>query len=440
MTAMAKATEDQKPLLYDRIGARVMMGTFLGLLLIGGVGGWAVTAQLTGAVIATGTVKVDQNLKFIQHRDGGIVTRILVREGDVVAKDQVLFALDDVQSQAELSILKGQLHEAEARAARLRADRDGAVQIFFPDHFAHPDANLQSLIAGEERLHAGNIANRDSQQLQLELSISQIGDEIVGLEAQRAAMAEEIALVEEEHTSLVALHDKGLVEASRLSASLRQRVQLRGQLGEIDASIARSRARIGEVRVRILSITEIARTEAQRELGIVETRVSELKDRMTALQDRLSRTVIRAPIAGTVNEMNVFTEGGVISPAEVLATIVPANARLRIEAKLSPTAIDQAYNGQPARVRFSAFNHRTTPELIGQIVQIAPATTRDEATGEPFYLAYVEVPQAEMDLLGDLALLPGMPAEIYLSTQEQTAMAYLAKPLVDQFERAFREE
>ncbi len=437
---MANLPQDQIPLLYDRIGSRVMMGTLLGLLLIGGIGGWAVTAQLTGAVIAMGTVKVDQNLKIIQHRDGGIVTHIMVREGDVVARDQVLFTLDNVQMQAELSILQGQLREAEARAARLMADRDGKPDIAFPVHFSATDPATGMLMAGETRLHSGNIANRDSQQLQLELAIDQIGDEIAGLDAQRSAMAEEIALVEEEHANLVALNEKGLVEASRLSASLRQRVQLRGQMGEIDSSIARSRARIGEVRVRILSIAEVARTDAQRELGVVETRVAELTDRVVAVQDRLSRTDIRAPIAGTVNELNIFTEGGVISPAEVLATIVPSDARLRIEARLSPAAIDQVFNGQPARVRFSAFSHRTTPELMGRIVQIAPATTRDEATGEPFYLAYVDVPQAEMDRLGDLALLPGMPAEIYLSTQEQTAMAYLTKPLTDQFERAFREE
>jgi HlyD family type I secretion membrane fusion protein len=433
-------TAAKQPLAYDRIGSRVIIGTILGILLLGGIGGWALTARLTGAVIAMGTVTVDQNLKFIQHRDGGIIARILVREGDVVAKDQVLFELEDAQARAELSILTAQLREAEARAARLTADRDGRLNIAYPAHFTRDDPAMAALMEGESRLHEGNITNRDSQQLQLELAIDQIGDEIAGLEAQRSALVDEGVLVNEVHQGLVELDGKGLVESTRISASLREQVQLRGQMGEIDAAIARSRARIGEVRVRILAITEVARTDAQRELGVIETRTSELGDRMTALQDRLSRMDIRAPIAGTVNELNIFTEGGVISPAEVLATIVPANARLRVEAKLSPAAIDQAYIDQPARVRFSAFSHRTTPELAGRIVQIAPATTRDDVTGEPFYLAYVEIAQSEMDLLGDLQLMPGMPAEIYLATQEQTAMAYLAKPLVDQFSRAFREE
>jgi HlyD family type I secretion membrane fusion protein len=434
------ATRDTTPAAYDRIGSRVITGTVLGILLLGVIGGWALTAKLTGAVIAAGTVTVDQNLKFIQHRDGGIIARILVREGDVVEKDQVIFELEDAQARAELSILRAQLLEVEARAARLTADRDGRLAITFPDHFTRDDPAMATLMDGETRLHEGNITNRDSQQLQLELAIDQIGDEIAGLDAQRAALVDETALVEEVHQSLVELDGKGLVEATRISASRREQVQLRGQMGEIDASIARSRARIGEIRVRILAIAEVARTDAQRELGLTETRASELTDRITAVQDRLSRMDIRAPIAGTVNEMNIFTEGGVITPAEVLATIVPADARLRVEAKLSPAAIDQVYVDQPARVRFSAFSHRTTPELAGSIIQIAPATTRDEVTGEPFYLAYVDIPQSEMDRLGDLDLMPGMPAEIYLSTQEQTALAYLAKPLVDQFQRAFREE
>jgi HlyD family type I secretion membrane fusion protein len=437
---MTPPNSPSEHLAYDRLGSRVLFGTFLAVMLLGVIGGWAMTAKLTGAVIAAGTVKVDQNLKFIQHRDGGIVTRIMVREGDVVAKDQVLFELDDVQSRAELSILRTQLLEAEARAARLTADRDGRLAIEFPDHFNLGDEATASIVNGETRLHEGNIANRDSQVLQLELAIDQIGDEIVGLEAQRLAMTDEIALVEEAHAKLTELEEKGLVEAGRMSASERERVQLRGQLGEMDAAMARSRARIGEVRVKILAITEVARTEAQRELGVIETRVSELTDRVAAVEDRLSRTDIRAPIAGTVNELNIFTEGGVISPAEVLATIVPADAKLRVEAKLSPASIDQVYLGQPARVRFSAFSARTTPELHGQIVQVAPATTVDEKTGEAFYLAYVDVPKAEMDRLGELSLMPGMPAEIYISTQEQTALAYLSKPLIDQFQRAFREE
>ncbi|MFZ3584962.1 HlyD family efflux transporter periplasmic adaptor subunit, partial [Loktanella sp. DJP18] len=210
--------------------------------------------------------------------------------------------------------------------------------------------------------------------------------------------------------------------------------------GELDANIARSRSRISEIEMRILAIGEVALTESQRELVVIDSRILELSDRIAAVNDRLSRTEIRAPIAGRINEMSVFTEGGVITPAEVLATIVPKSAELRVEVQLPVTSIDQVYLNQVARIKFSAFNHRTTPEIVGTISHISPATTVSPQTGEPFYTGYLKISETELARLDDLALMPGMPAEVYLSTQEQTAAAYFARPLIDQFERAFREE
>ncbi len=430
----------QKPA-YDRLGGRIFLGAILVVGLLGGVGAWALTANLTGAVIAMGIVKVDQNLKQVQHRDGGIVETITVREGDEVAAGQILFRLDDAQSRAELSILSAQLDEAEARRARLVADREGAIEIRFPDRLLlTSDPKHAELTSGEERLHAGNIANRANQREQLDLGIEQVNEEIAALSSQRSALTDETALVEKNRLRIASLFEKGLVEALRVEDAARELVQFRGKLGELDANIARSRSRISEIGMRILAVDEVARTEAQRELAIVEARVLELSDRIAAVQDRLTRTEIRAPISGRINELSVFTEGGVITPAEVLATIVPSSADLRIEVQLPTTAIDQVYLGQVARVRFSSFNHRTTPEVIGTISHISPATTISQATGEPFYIGHVYLAPAELARLKDLALMPGMPAEIYLSTQEQTAAAYFARPLIDQFERAFREE
>lgn len=333
-----------------------------------------------------------------------------------------------------------QLDEAELRRARLIADRDGEEEIRFPERFASADPQQSELMSGELRLHAGNIKNRTNQREQLELSIVQVEEEIVALESQRSALVDELALVEESHDRVVSLFEKGLIQTPRVDEAKRELVQMRGKLGELDANIARSGSRISEIEMRILSVDEVARNEAQRELSIVETRIQELSDRLTAVQDRLSRTEIRAPISGRINELSVFTEGGVITPAEVLATIVPSSAELRIEVQLPTTSIDQVYLDQSARIRFSSFNHRTTPEILGVISQISPATTISSATGEPFYIGNVDIPPEEMNRLDGLVLLPGMPAEIYLSTQEQTAASYFARPLMDQFERAFREE
>ena len=439
-SAPGTPTADGRALPFESVTGRVITGLVLAALLLVGIGGWAAMARITSAVIAQGAVRVDQNLKQIQHRDGGIVSSIDVREGDVVQEGQVLLRLEDAQSQAELSILQSQLVEADARRARLLAERDGEALIDFPAHLTGSTPDTANALAGELRLHAGNIANRVNPRGQLELTIEQIGEEIAGMTAQRSAMEEEIALLAHSHDKLQSLVAKGLAEAPRVEAVQREQLQLRGRLGDIDASIARSRARIGEMKMRILAIEEVARTEAQRELVLIETRLSELADRIAAVSDRLLRTEIRAPIAGTVNELNVFTVGGVITPAEVLATIVPENAKLRIEVRLSPTSIDQVRIGQPARVRFTAFNHRTTPEVKGRIVQVSPATTQDKTTGEPYYTGYVDLLPGEAEKLGTLSLVPGMPTEIYLATEEQTALAYMAKPVMDQFQRALREE
>lgn len=425
---------------FDKLGGRVIFGVALALALLAGVGGWAITAKLAGAVIATGSVKVDQNLKQVQHLDGGIVAEILVREGDAVQADQVLFRLDAAQTRTELSILTAQVNEAEARRARLIADRDGQKDIAFPDRLLVVDAVMSEIVAGETRLHSGNLANRSNQRQQLELGIRQIDDEVVALKSQRDALVDELALVEESYQRIKELHEDGLVETVRIDDAKRELVQLRGRLGELDANIARSKSRVSEVQMRVLAIDEVARTEAQRELVVVDSRLQELSDRVAAVEDRLLRTEIRAPIAGRINELSVFTVGGVVTPAEVLATIVPEGAELRIEVQLPITSIDQVYLGQPARVRFSAFNHRTTAELEAEVSYISAATTVGGPDAPPFYIGNVELLPEEMAKLDGLELMPGMPVEVYLTTQEQTALAYFARPLMDQYERALREE
>ncbi|WP_274426886.1 HlyD family type I secretion periplasmic adaptor subunit [Chelativorans sp. YIM 93263] len=421
------------------VRSRVFLGCTLGFLLVAGAGGWAATAQLEGAVIAQGSVAVDQNLKSIQHRDGGIVSEIAIREGDGVEKGQILIRLEDAQTKAELAIVKSQLIELAARKARLLAERDGLESIEFPEslYLQHPDITL--LVNGETRLFEGNRLNRESQKQQLELGAEQIGEEIKGLEAQRASKDDEIALLEIEYEKIKGLADKKLIENTRIYNSDRDKARLAGERGEIDAAIARARTRMSEIRLQIISVDETARTEAQRELSQVEAEISELNERRYALEDRLSRTDIRAPISGTINELNIHTIGGVITPAEVLVTIVPQDAKLKVEARLSPATIDQVSSGQAARLRFTAFNQRTTPELKGEVVRVSPATTRDQSTGETFYLGDIQVSEEELEKLRGEALLPGMPVEVYVTTEERSAISYLAKPLSDQLNRAFRE-
>ena len=422
-----------------RIGPRIVAGATLSFLLVAGAGGWAATAQLAGAVIAQGSVAVDQNLKSIQHRDGGIISEIAVREGDFVHAGKVLLRLEDAQTKAELSITEAQLVEITTRKARLLAERDGLSAIEFPQELDLDRPETRFLVNGETRLFEGNRMNRDSQKQQLELSIDQIGEEIKGLESQRASKSDEIVLVEEEHAKLKSLADQHFIERNRLYTSERDTARLQGERGEIDAAIARAKTRISEIRLQVIAIDENARTEAQRELSVVETKMSELEDRQMAISDRLSRTEIRAPISGTVNELNIHTVGGVITPAGVLVTIVPEDAKLYVQVKLDPTSIDQVSAGQVARLRLTALNQRTTPELTGTVSHVSPATTRDPESGLNYYVGAVEIPASELEKIGDSRLIPGMPVEVYVTTSERTALSYFAKPITDQFNKAFRE-
>lgn len=419
--------------------SRILGGAALAALLIAGGGGWAATAQLSGAVIASGLVMVQDNLKSVQHRDGGIIGEIAVREGDFVEKGQILFRLDDAQTRAELSIVEAQLLELSVRRARLRAEREGLDALAVPDDLAGQTDEVVQIISGERRLFEGNMRHRKSQKDQLALGIDQLGEEIGGLEAQRKATLDEVALVRIEHNKVKGLADKKLIETSRVYAADREMTRLMGEQGEIEAGIARAKARISEIRLQIMAVDETARTEAQRELSLVEPKITELTEKRTAIRDRLSRTDIRSPLTGTVNELTVHTVGGVITPAETLVTLVPEDARLTITARLPPTDIDQVQVGQPARLRFSTFNQRTTPELPGTISYVSPATSTDKATGLPYYLAHVNVEEAQLRRLGSKGLLPGMPLEVFISTDERTALSYLAKPLTDQFAKAFRE-
>ncbi len=422
-----------------RIGPRVFAGTTLGFLLVAGAGGWAATMQLSGAVIAQGQIAVDQQIKAIQHRDGGIVSEIAVREGDLVKEGQVLLRLDDVQTRAELSIVRAQLLELTVRRARLLAERDLLTGIEFPGSLDIRHAETRLLVSGEQRLFEGNRLNRESRKQQLELGTVQVAKEIVGLEAQRSSKSDEIALVEEQRRKLEKLTRQQLIERAPLYAANRDFARLQGEQGEIDAAIARARSKVNEIRLQIIAIDETARTEAQRELTAVETKLSELQDRQMAISDRLSRTEIRAPLSGTVNELNIHTIGGVITPAEVLVTIVPANARLKVEVMLQPTAIDQVEPGSSARLRLTALNQRTTPELFGLVSHVSPATTRDAASGQLYYKGDVEIEEGELAKIGKSRLIPGMPVEVYVTTSERTALSYLVKPIVDQFSKAFRE-
>nr|WP_295887871.1 HlyD family type I secretion periplasmic adaptor subunit [uncultured Devosia sp.] len=418
---------------------RVITGSVAAILLLAGIGGWASTAKLSGAVISNGTVLVAENVKVVQHLDGGVVRAINVRKGQEVTAGEVLLRLDDVQIRTERSILMGQLAELLARQARLTAERDAATEIAFPDDFltAYPDGML--ILQGEQQLFDSTSRNRRSQRQQLELQVAQLEEEVGGLQFQAAALVDEVALAQEERARMSALSEKGLIEATRINVADRELARMLGSQGELTASIARSNARISEVKLQILAIDEMAYTEAQRELRVVAANIAELNDRVAEVNDRLDRTLIRSPVSGSVNELTVTTLGGVIGPAERLLTIVPEDADLKIEFRVAVNDIDQISLDQEVKLRFSAFDQRTTPEIPAVVSRVSAATTTDPQTGQSYYVAEAEV-TGDLSVLGDRGLVPGMPVDVFVQTQEQVAIAYFVKPFTDQIARAFREE
>lgn len=416
---------------------RVIVGVIFGLFLVGGVGGWAATAKMAGAVIGQGTVMVDEDLKVVQHIDGGVVREIGVRLGDRVSAGQVLLRLDNTQVQAEHAILLGQTVEFQTRRYRLLAERDGLNALNIPDAFFEEYPQAAVMADGEIQLFESNLEFYQQQMEQMQLQIGQLRQEIIGLQSQLTANQNEYELASADRARLRSLAQSQLVETARLSAAERDTARLQGQNGEIEAAIARAQSRISELQSRVIGMESDRRTVSQRELRAIDAQIGELSQRLHAASARLARVDIVAPVSGVVNELNVSTVGGVISPAERLLTIVPDDADLAIEFKVALTDIDQVTVGREATLRFSAFNQRVTPEATGVVTRVAAAAQVDPATGQSYYSADVEVTSGH-EKIGDL--VPGMPVEVFVQTEEQTAIAYFLKPFTDQAARAFRED
>lgn len=417
--------------------SRVALAVVFALLLVGGVGSWAATAKLSGAVIGQGTVRIDEDLKVIQHMDGGLVREIAVRVGEHVSAGQLLLRLDATQAQTENAILAGQIVELQARRLRLVAEQEGLAALDVQETFrtSHPLAIVS--VEAEAQLFESNLDYYAGQIEQLNLQIGQLSEEIAGLDAQFAAYSSELEFASDERSRMRELAASQLVEATRLSTAERDAVRLEGLVGETRAGIARAKSRISELESQIMGLESDRRRVAQRELRTVDAQLAELGERQTAAGARLERIDIVAPVAGIVNELDVSTLGAVISPAERLLTIVPDNADLTIEFRVNVTDIDQIKVGKETTLRFSAFNQRVTPEASGIVTRVAAAAQFDTTTGQSYYTADVEVTEQAVD---SAQLVPGMPVEVFVKTEEQSAIAYFMKPVTDQMTRAFRED
>ena len=420
----------------------MMAGAIVVIILVGGVGGWAATTELSGALIAQGSIVVDSNVKKVQHPTGGVVGKLNVRDGDHVKAGDIVVQLDDTVTRANLAIVTKGLDEFGARKARLEAERDGAEAITFPpDILARADEpSVANAIANERKLFELRRTARVGQKAQLQQRVLQLGDEIRGLEAQQNAKSREIVLIERELEGVRDLWRKNLIPINRLTALEREAARIEGERAQLIASVAQAKGKVVETQLQIIQIDQDLSSEVAKDMREVDGKIGEFVERKITAEDQLKRIDIRAPQDGTVLQSTVHTVGGVITAGDAIMMIVPAADSLMVEAKVNPQDVDQLQLGQTAMLRFSAFNQRTTPEINGKVMRISADTTTDQRTGQSYYTIRIAMPTAEIARLGDVRLIPGMPVEAFVQTGERTVISYLAKPLTDQFMRAFREK
>jgi HlyD family secretion protein len=417
-----------------------MVGLFL---LVGGFGTWSVMSSIAGAVVATGRIEVDQNRQVVQHLDGGIVSEILVEEGDVVAEGALLLRLDANRLSSQLVITEGQLFELVARRGRLEAERDETETIAFEgDLFklAATRPEVEEFMAGQTRLF---VARQDSvarEVEQLEKRRAQIRDQIVGVKAQQESMVLQLELIGEELANQQTLLDRGLAQAGTVLNLRRTSADLQGSLGELIATEAQAEGRITETEIEILKLGTRQREEAITRLRDLRYQELELAETRRSLIEQLERLDIRAPVSGIVYGLQVHTPRSVIRPAEPVLYLVPQDRLLVVAAQVAPINIDEIYVGQSVSLRFSALDQRETPELFGIVVLISADSFEDENSRQPYYRAEIELKEGEIEKLPEgVVLVPGMPVESYIRTADHSPLTYLVKPLADYFVKAFRE-
>jgi membrane fusion protein, epimerase transport system len=415
-------------------------GLVLFFLVFGVFGVWATVAPLDSAAHAPGTVTVRSYKKVIQHLEGGIVSEIRVQNGDRVLEGEPLLILDNTQQLAQLEIINSLFVSDKALESRLIAERDGLDSVDYPAILQSSEFDAASEIAAQNQIfQARKIALEGSVEV-LQQRIEQLQSGLVGLRALQVSKEMLAASYLEELEDVQALLKDGFADRTRLRDIQRNYANMQGQAAELTASIASNDIQIGETRLLILQEGKEFRNDVIGQLGETQTRLKDSQERMNALQHVVARTVVRAPVDGVVNGMQIHTVGGVVIAASPIAEVVPQSEELIIEARLSPLDIDRVSEGQEATIRFSTFSRNAVPTIFGNVVSISADAFADEFTGVQYYQARIEVnPEGMQDLEG-LALVPGMPAEAFITGGSRTLLQYLMKPLSNSLARSLIED
>jgi HlyD family secretion protein len=438
---MADATDDRLSVWRSMgITTPIALGAGIVALFFGVFGAWATFAPLESAAVARGVISVETQRKTIQHLEGGIVGEIRVRDGDEVVADQVLVVLDDTQARATLELLQGRYRATQGLEARLMAERDGLASIVFPAVLeTSSEPAVTELKRAQVNIFNGRRQSVAGQTAIMEQRIAQIQEEIRGLQGQTAAQAEQLALVNDEIASNQKLVDEGLAGKTRLRELQRELAEVTGLHSQNVAAIARAQQNIEEARLQIVELSTDFVNEAVQGLGVAQAELLDLTEQVRAAQDVLQRTVIRAPMAGTIVDLQVHTVGGVVTPGQALLDVVPKGDQLVVEAFVDPNDIDVVQVGLPAQVRLTALTQRNLAPLEGRVTRVSADRLIDQRTGAAYFLARVELVADGARQLDGERLYPGMQAEVMIVTGARTTLDYLSRPIVESFNRAFRE-
>ncbi len=417
-----------------------LAGLVIVAILAGGVGGWAGTMKLSGALIAPGSIVVDSNVKKVQHPTGGIVGELRARDGDRVKAGDIVVRLDDTVTRANLAIVVKGINELVARKSRLESERDGADSVTFPNGLLRliSDPDVAAAVDSERKLFELRRSARVGQKEQLRQRIEQLKEEVRGYQAQQQAKVKETELIEREMVGVRDLWKQKLVPIARVTELERQAARLQGESAQLIAQSAQVAGKISETELQIIQIDRELSSEVAKETREIDGKLGEFVERKITAEDQLKRVDIRAPQDGTVFQSAVHTVGGVITAGDPIMLIVPEADKLTVEAKVNPQDIDQVKIGQTALLRLSAFNQQTTPEIYGVVNRISADAASDQRTGTTYYTIRIAMPAEEVAKLGEVTFIPGMPVEAFVQTGERTMLSYFLKPFNDQMQRVFR--
>jgi|TARA_B110000879_G_C11177297_1_gene516648 epimerase transport system membrane fusion protein len=438
-TVIEKAPADKPSGVETSMEDPKRVGLIIFFLVFGVFGVWASIAPLGSFANAPGTVNVRSYSQVVQHLEGGIISDIKVQNGDMVNAGQPLLEIDNTQSLAQLEIVNSQFVALKAREARLVAERDQLNQVGFPESLDEGDTNARQEMAAQTSIFNSQRASRESTIEVFQQRIGQLQSKLDGLGSLKSAKEELTASFAEELEDVRELLNQGFADKTRLRELERNVASLKGDAAELAASVSSTEIQIGETRLQIIVTEQEFQNDVVNQLGETQTSLKDSSERIYALQDIVSRTIVRAPAAGIVSGMQFHTIRGVVAPGTPIANIVPQSEEFIVDAQVSPTDIDRVAIGMDATIRFSAFGS-AVPTIFGEVVNLSADRIIDENTGVPYYLARVVVTDEGKSNLGDLILLPGMPAEVFINTGSRTFMQYLFKPFSNALARSFIED